>query len=79
MFFLTFLPQFVEPGANTMEQLFLMGLIYTGLAIVWFFIYVSFVNYLRNWLKSPKGKRLMERMTGAVLVGFGLKLAFERR
>ncbi|GEO24637.1 hypothetical protein AAC03nite_04220 [Alicyclobacillus acidoterrestris] len=38
VFFLTFLPQFVEPGVNTMEQLFMMGVIYTGLAIVWFWI-----------------------------------------
>ena len=79
VFFLTFLPQFVEPLANTMEQLFLMGLIYTGLSVVWFLIYVSFVNYLRHWIQSPKVKMLMERITGAVLIGFGLKLAFERR
>ena len=79
VFFLTFLPQFVEPGANTMEQLFLMGVIYTGLAIVWFLIYVSFVNYLRHRLQSPNVKRMMERITGVVLIGFGLKLAFEKR
>ncbi|MCF8568574.1 LysE family transporter [Alicyclobacillus tolerans] len=77
-FFLTFLPQFVEPGSNTMEQLLFMGFIYTGLAIVWFLIYVSFVNYLRNWLQNSTVKRMMERITGVVLVGFGLKLAFEK-
>ncbi len=79
VFFLTFLPQFGQPGSNTIEQLFWMGIIYTTLAVTWFLVYVFFVNYLRKWLLSPRTKRTMERITGAVLIGFGLNLAMEKR
>jgi RhtB (resistance to homoserine/threonine) family protein len=78
MFFLTFLPQFVKAGENATQQLILMGIIYTVLSITWFFIYVFFINYLRVWLLSPKVQRIMDQATGLVLIGFGLKLAFEK-
>jgi len=79
MFFLTFLPQFVKAGENATQQLIIMGIIYTALSITWFFIYVFFINYLRVWLLSPKVQRTMDQATGLVLIGFGLKLAFEKQ
>lgn len=79
MFFLTFLPQFVVAGENATQQLIIMGIIYTVLSITWFFIYVFFINYLRVWLLSPKVQRIMDQATGLVLIGFGLKLAFEKQ
>jgi RhtB (resistance to homoserine/threonine) family protein len=79
MFFLTFLPQFVKAGENTAQQLIIMGIIYTLLSIGWFFIYVFFINYLREWLMSPKVQRIMDKATGLVLIGFGLKLAFDKQ
>ncbi|KAB2331450.1 LysE family translocator [Bacillus mesophilum] len=79
MFFLTFLPQFVKAGENTTQQLILMGVIYTLLSISWFFIYVFFINYLRNWLMAPKVQKMMDKATGLVLIGFGLKLAFDKQ
>ncbi|WP_139490652.1 LysE family translocator [Brevibacillus dissolubilis] len=79
MFFLTFLPQFVEAGAGTTQQLIVMGAIYTILSVTWFLAYVSFINYLREWLMSPKVQSVMDRVTGVVLIGFGLKLALEKQ
>jgi RhtB (resistance to homoserine/threonine) family protein len=79
VFFLTFLPQFVHGESGAAEQLILMGLIYTLLSILWFFIYVFFIHYLRTWLTTPKVQGWMEKATGTVLIGFGLKLAFEKK
>lgn len=78
MFFLTFLPQFVTPGENTTQQLIMMGVVYTILSITWFFIYVYFINHMREWLLSPKVQKWMDKATGLVLIGFGLKLALEK-
>ncbi|MFD2214760.1 LysE family translocator [Metabacillus endolithicus] len=78
MFFLTFLPQFIQTGENATQQLIIMGVIYTLLSISWFFIYVFFINYLREWLLSPKVQIIMDRATGLVLIGFGLKLALDK-
>ncbi|QHE52416.1 LysE family translocator [Pontibacillus sp. HMF3514] len=79
MFFLTFLPQFVKSGKNATQQLIVMGVTYTILSITWFFLYVFFINYLRNWLMSQKVQRIMDKTTGVVLIGFGLKLAFDKQ
>ncbi|MDF0728875.1 LysE family translocator [Cytobacillus sp. S13-E01] len=79
MFFLTFLPQFVIAGTDTTIQLVSMGVIYTILSITWFFVYVFFINYLRDWLMSLKVQRAMDKVTGIILIGFGLKLAFEKQ
>jgi RhtB (resistance to homoserine/threonine) family protein len=79
IFFLTFLPQFVTAQSQAAGQLVLMGVVYSLLSIGWFFVYVFFINYLRSWLMTPSVQGWMERVTGAVLIGFGLKLAFEKR
>ncbi|KSU88264.1 lysine transporter LysE [Priestia veravalensis] len=79
MFFLTFLPQFVTPDSSSIQQLLMMGVIYTFLSISWFFVYVFFINYLRSWLLSAKVQRAMDRATGLVLIGFGVKLAFSKQ
>lgn len=79
MFFLTFLPQFVKTEADATQQFIVMGTIYTVLSISWFFVYVFLINYLREWLMSPKVQRIMDKVTGLVLVGFGLKLALNKQ
>ncbi|BFJ00913.1 LysE family translocator [Priestia megaterium] len=78
VFFLTFLPQFVQNDQNVTLQLLLMGITYTILAITWFFVFVFFINYLRKRLTTPSVQRFMDKATGVVLIGFGLKLAFEK-
>ncbi|MFS0902350.1 LysE family translocator [Priestia aryabhattai] len=78
VFFLTFLPQFVQTNQNVTLQLLLMGITYTILAITWFFVFIFFINYLRKWLTTPSVQRFMDKATGVVLIGFGLKLAFEK-
>jgi threonine/homoserine/homoserine lactone efflux protein len=66
MFFLTFLPQFVKTGENATQQLIIMGVIF-------------FINYLREWLMTPKVQKIMDKATGLVLIGFGLKLALDKQ
>jgi len=79
MFFITFLPQFVKSGTDVTIQLISMGVIYTFLSISWFFLYVFFINYLREWLMSEKVQKIMDKTTGLILIGFGLKLALEKQ
>lgn len=79
LFFLTFLPQFITTGTNATQQLIVMGVIYSVLSIAWFFVYVFFINYLRKFLLSPKIQRTMDKVTGLVLIGFGIKLAFGKQ
>lgn len=79
VFFLTFLPQFLEPGSNTFTQFMMMGLTYTLLTFVWFIIYIYLIHQLHAVMKKPAVQKWMEGITGAVLIGFGIKLALERK
>ncbi len=78
VFFLTFLPQFVTSSEHAAWQFLLMGITYATLSIIWFFLYVYFLQVIRNWLLSPTVQLWMERVTGLVLIGFGIKLLFTK-
>lgn len=78
IFFLTFLPQFVTNSNNVMGQFILMGCTYALLSIIWFVMYVICLYYIREWLLSSKIQNWMEKATGLVLVGFGIKLLFTK-
>lgn len=79
VFFLTFLPQFLEPGGNTFLQFLIMGLIYAALTLIWFFMYVYLIHSVNIWMKKPSVQRAIQGISGVVLLGFGIKLALERR
>ena len=78
VFFLTFLPQFVDGTGNTFIPFLMMGLIYTGLTFIWFIFYVHLLDKVSTFMKKPKTKLIIEGLTGAVLIGFGIKLALEK-
>ncbi|AGE23556.1 hypothetical protein GHH_c30640 [Geobacillus sp. GHH01] len=77
-FFLTFLPQFVAPGAHSFAPFLLMGAAYTAMTAIWFLFYISFIHYISDFMKRPKTKKWIEGITGAVMIGFGIKLALEK-
>lgn len=78
VFFLTFLPQFVEPGSNNFLSFLMMGITYTVLTAVWFLLYVYLINQIRAFMKKPKAQNMIEGITGTILIGFGIKLALEK-
>ncbi|MGE8205082.1 LysE family translocator [Heyndrickxia sp. NPDC080065] len=78
VFFLTFLPQFLNPHANSMSQFLTMGITYTILTALWFVFYILLINRISVFMKKPKTQKFIQGITGAVLVGFAIKLAFEK-
>lgn len=78
VFFLTFLPQFVDSGSNTFTPFLIMGITYTLLTAVWFLLYVYLINQISVFMKRPKTQNIIEGITGTILIGFGVKLALEK-
>ncbi|MEM5665396.1 LysE family translocator [Bacillus toyonensis] len=78
VFFLTFLPQFLNPSHNTFIQLLVMGLTYLVLTIIWFAFYIFLIDKISAFMKKPKTQRYIQGLTGIVLIGFGIKLALEK-
>ncbi|SDF03072.1 LysE type translocator [Fontibacillus panacisegetis] len=77
IFFLTFLPQFVVSDYDPKLQFLLMGLCYAALSIVWFTTIVLLLSVVRKWLLSPRVQNAIEKVTGVVLIGFGLNMIFK--
>ena len=78
VFFLTFLPQFVEHGSNTFLPFLIMGITYTVLTAIWFLLYVYLINQISAFMKKPKTQNIIEGITGTILIGFRIKLALEK-
>jgi RhtB (resistance to homoserine/threonine) family protein len=78
VFFLTFLPQFVDAGSKTFIPFLLMGITYTVLTALWFLLYVYLINQVSAFMKRPKAQNIIEGITGTILIGFGIKLALEK-
>jgi threonine/homoserine/homoserine lactone efflux protein len=76
--FVTAMPQFIEPNDSVL-RLIPMVVCYDVLVVAWLCIYgyvVSRAGSSRLGLRLRKG---LERVTGTVMVGLGVRLAFERR
>src|SRR6476620_10292187 len=78
IFFLTFLPQFVDSKSNTFTQFLIMGMTYAVLTSLWFLFYIYLLNKISAFMKKPKTQMIIEGITVSVLIVFGIKLALEK-
>ena len=81
VFYFAFLPQFVSPSAHQPTlTIFALGMTF---AVLTFMIKAPvglFAGALSGWLRSRPGVLTwVYRSSGAILMGLGVKLAFERR
>jgi len=79
VFFLTLLPQFIDPHASAATRSLLLAAVYSGLCIVWLCTFTVLMSRMREALQSPRVARIVERVTGSVLVLVGLRVAVDRR
>jgi len=75
VFYIATIPQFIPAGTSPL----LMGVVLAGvhclLTMVWFTLLIFGSQVASKWLKGPRSIKMVDRITGTVLVGFGLKLA----
>jgi threonine/homoserine/homoserine lactone efflux protein len=77
-FFVALFPQFVRPGEPVLPLALGMAGAIVLFDLVWFSALAFAVDRARTILRLHVQRRL-ERLSGAVMVGFGLKLATEAR
>ncbi|HEY4349116.1 MAG TPA: LysE family translocator [Gaiellaceae bacterium] len=79
VFFTSLLPQFVDAHASAFLSFLVLGLIFAVLTLLWLAAYALAVGHATGLLRRPAVRKALDRFTGLVLIGFGVKLAFERR
>lgn len=81
VFYFAFLPQFVLPNSpHPTLSVLVLGLVFAGLTFLVKGPVGLSAGLLSGWLRSrPRVIAWLHRFSGAVLIGLGVKLAFERR
>jgi RhtB (resistance to homoserine/threonine) family protein len=79
VFYLAFLPQFIQPGDPVLAKTVLLAGLHLGMGIIWLGLVTILAAQVRSWLVRPQVLRKIEALAGAVLILFGARLALERR
>jgi threonine/homoserine/homoserine lactone efflux protein len=78
-FFTSLLPQFVPSGDTSVTSLAALGLLFSLMTLLWLTGYALAIARVGNVLRRPAIRRTLEGVTGAALIGLGLKLATQSR
>jgi threonine/homoserine/homoserine lactone efflux protein len=76
-FFGALLPQFAPHGHDTFAGLLALGLLFSCMTLVWLSGYAFVVAKIGDFIRRRRVRRLLELVTGLVLIALGLRLATE--
>jgi RhtB (resistance to homoserine/threonine) family protein len=81
LFFLSFLPQFINPNAGHSPIPFLiLGCTFLTTGTIWCMALAFAASALSGVLrKNPKISAIMQKLCGTMFIGLGLKIALEKR
>ena len=81
LFFVAFLPQFVDPGRGSAPvQFLLLGLIFNVNGTIVNLAYAALASSAGAWLRRHLGSRgVLDRLAGALFIALGIRLALARR
>lgn len=75
IFYMAFLPQFIDPAHSAMVQSLAMAAMHFTIAMIWQGLLVVMVDRARDLLARPRVGRVLDGICGVLLLGFGAKLA----
>lgn len=79
VFYVSFLPQFLPAHVPAGPFIFLLAVLHALMGIVWFALLIVATRPIARALKRPAIIRRLDRLTGVVFLGFGVKLALIRQ
>ena len=77
VFFVTFLPGLVPHGADVATTSLMFGAIFIVETAIYFGVMLLAVERLTGWLRDDTIRKRIERLSGCVLIAFGVRLAAE--
>lgn len=80
LFFLSFLPQFIDPATGSASaQLLMLGVVFCVLATLCNLLYASLGSWVFNRPNARHYSRALEGVSGMLLIGLASKIAFSER
>ncbi|CUA88932.1 LysE family translocator [Chelatococcus daeguensis] len=76
--FTAFFPQFLDSGNHALSFL-VMGATFIALEVVAIAAYAAFGGRLRSLTRGRRALKLFNRVSGSLMIGFGIMLALTRR
>lgn len=75
VFFTTLLPQFISEGDPVFAKSMLLAGVFVAIGMTWLVVYAYAVGTVA---RSPRFRRIVEAVSGVVLVALGARLAIDR-
>ncbi|MFF4318287.1 LysE family translocator [Streptomyces sp. NPDC001568] len=75
VFYTGLLPSLAPEGLPPAAGMALLVLVHVVLTMVWLSTYVYVLSRARRFFARPRVRRTMDRVTGIVLIGFGVRVA----
>lgn len=79
VFFVAFLPQFINPASAAAGQLWMLAVTFVALAALNASLYALFAAAASRWLAAPRARRGFHLAGGALLSGAGIWALLARR
>ncbi|EJQ16335.1 LysE family translocator [Bacillus cereus] len=75
LFFIAFLPQFIDTKASSPIPFIILGLTFTATGLLWCLFVAYFSSYVTKKLRgNQKVGMILNKVTGMIFIGMGLKL-----
>ena len=78
VFYVAVLPQFLPAGVPSALGGGALAMVHVIEGMAWFTLLILAAHLMRSWLGRPAVQAWIDRITGGVLIGFGIRLALSR-
>lgn len=79
VFYVATIPQFIPDGTSPLLMGILLAVVHNLIGMAWFAFVIAGAGLMARTLGRSRFARVADRVTGVVLVGFGLRLALQHR
>jgi threonine/homoserine/homoserine lactone efflux protein len=79
VFYVSLLPQFVPEGVYTGPFMAALAAIHIAEGALWFALLILATRPLTRWFARPHVQRILDRLTGLILIGLGIRLTLDQR
>jgi RhtB (resistance to homoserine/threonine) family protein len=78
VFYIAILPQFLPQEFPALVGGLLLATIHNLLALIWFTMMIYGASFAKETLRNPRVQKIIEQASGVALIGFGIRVAFEK-